>query len=69
MAKALSYEELVEYARAHKGGYYLINRFDKSAFDEWVSLFGPITKKAALRLFREAREEERRELIRESLWW
>lgn len=54
MAKALTYEELIEYARKHynKGGDGIFECWDKKTFDYYVKEFGPITKSRALEMFR-----------------
>ena len=69
MAKGLSYEELIEYARAHyaKGGDAIFECWDKRVYDEYVSLFGPISKRKALWLFRINYEEEREAAA--NCWW
>ena len=61
MAKALTYEELMEYAKAHynRGGDATFECWDRHAFDEYVEMFGPITKRVALRMFRIDYEYER----------
>lgn len=53
-AKALTYEELMDYAHKHynKGGDMTFECWDRKAFDEYVNEFGPITKSVALRMFR-----------------
>jgi len=54
MAKALTYKELIEYALKHynKGGDTTYECLDEKAFDEYVKLFGPITKRKALEMFK-----------------
>lgn len=54
MVKALTYEELIEYALKHynKGGDTTYECLDEKAFDEYVKLFGPITKRKALEMFK-----------------
>ena len=71
MAKALSYDELIEYAKAHgdKGGDAIVKSWDKAEYDEHVRLFGPISKSKALALFREEREKAHWKLIIDCLWW
>lgn len=53
-AKAMTYEELMEYAKQHynKGGDLTYECWDRQAFDEYVKEFGPITKSKALEMFR-----------------
>lgn len=60
-AKALTYEELIEYAMAHynRGGDVTVECCDKKWFDDYVAQFGPITKRVALQMFRDDYEYER----------
>lgn len=62
MAKsnALNYEEFIEYAKAHytKGGDGYYECWDKRTFDEYVEMFGEITKRKALQMFKESYEIE-----------
>lgn len=53
-AKALSYEEFMEYAKAHynKGGDGYYECWDRFAYDRYVKDFGPITKRKALKMFK-----------------
>ena len=52
--KALTYEELMQLAKEHynEGGDATYECWDESAFNEYVEMFGPMTKKAALEMFR-----------------
>ena len=61
MAKALTYEELMDYAKANytRGGDMTYECWDEKTFDEFVREFGPITKRVALKLFRWDYEYER----------
>lgn len=61
MAKALSYKELIDYAKAHytKGGDGVYECWDERTYNEYVELFGPITKRKALEMFRIDREVTR----------
>lgn len=56
MAKTLTYQELMDYARKPKnyamGGEFIAECWEEKDFDEYVKLFGPITKRDALFLFR-----------------
>lgn len=54
-AKALSYEELMEYARKHynKGGDGVFECWDERTYNEYVAEFGPITKRKALGMFKD----------------
>ena len=56
--KGLSYEELMDLARANysKGGDTVYECWDRRTFDEYVKEFGPITKSKALKMFREDRD-------------
>ncbi|MCI8828500.1 MAG: hypothetical protein HFE98_06560 [Ruminiclostridium sp.] len=60
MAKALTYEELIEYAMKHysKGGDVVVECWGRNEFDGYVKEVGPITKSQALRLFRLYRAQE-----------
>lgn len=53
-AKTLNYNELIEYARQHynKGGDAIFECWDEQTFLEYVELFGPITKRKALEMFK-----------------
>lgn len=61
MAKALSYEELIKYAKEHytKGGDGIYECWDQRTFDDYVKMFGPITKRIALGMFKLEREIQR----------
>lgn len=61
MAKALTYVELMDYAKAHynKGGDATYECWDERTFNEYVKMFGPITKRRALEMFRLDREMAR----------
>jgi len=61
MAKHLTYEELMDYAKQHynRGGDMTYECMTRETFDMWVNLFGPMTKPAALRMFRVDLEYER----------
>lgn len=60
-AKALSYVELIEYAKKHytKGGDGVYECWDERTFNDYVKMFGPITKSKALNMFRMEYEHER----------
>ena len=53
-AKAMTYEELMEYALKHynRGGDQTYECCDRKWFDEYVKMFGPMTKRKALDMFR-----------------
>ena len=61
MAKALGYEEFIEYAKKHynRGGDSYVECWDEATFDEDVRMFGPITKRKALGMFRDSYEIDR----------
>lgn len=48
-AKALTYDEFMDYAKAHynKGGDGYYECWGQRQFDDYVELFGPITKRRA----------------------
>ena len=52
--KALTYEELMALAKEHynDGGDQTYECWDERAFNVYVEMFGPITKKKALEMFR-----------------
>lgn len=54
MAKALTYDEFMDYAKKHycKGGDGYYECWDERTFAEYVELFGGITKRDALQMFR-----------------
>ena len=54
MAKGLTYEELMEYAKKHysKGGDATYECWDERIYNEYVEQFGEITKRKALAMFR-----------------
>lgn len=54
MAKGLTYEELMEYAKQHynKGGDSVYECWDERTYNEYVEMFGEITKRKALAMFR-----------------
>ena len=68
MKKGMTYEELQAYAQAYynKGGDVIVECWDRRAFDEYVGMFGPITKRTARAMFRmnAARDRE----IAASVW-
>ena len=61
MAKALTYDEFIEYAKKHyeRGGDGYVECWDKREFDEYTELAGPITKSKALKMFRDSYDIER----------
>lgn len=58
MAKALNYQEFMDYARAHytKGGDVYCETMEDYEFYDFVDKFGPITKRAALKMFKFQRD-------------
>lgn len=68
MAKALSYDDLMDYAKKHycKGGDTVFECWDKSFYDDYVAMFGPITKSKALSIFRNYKAVE--DDIRATAW-
>lgn len=54
MAKGMTFEELQAYAQAHynRGGDSVVECWDSKTYDEYVEMFGPITKRKALAMFR-----------------
>ena len=67
-ARGLSYEELIEYARQHynKGGDGIYECWDQNTYNEYVSMFGPITKRKSLRMFKDFYTE--RKEIESTIW-
>lgn len=60
-AKGLTYEELIEYGENYynRGGDSVVECWDRRTYDEYVSMFGPITKREALAMFRTSYEVDR----------
>ena len=54
MAKGLTYEELMDYAKQHynRGGDATYECCDENWYNEYVKMFGPITKRRALQMFK-----------------
>lgn len=65
----LSYSEFIALAKENytKGGDVAVECWEESQFDEYVKLFGPVTKTKALRMFREwkSKEDERIAMMRD----
>ena len=63
MAKAMTYNEFMDYAKKHynKGGDGYFECWDVRTFNEYVELFGEITKRTALGMFRTSYEIEKDE--------
>lgn len=61
MAKAMTYEEFIEYAKKHynKGGDGYVECWDRKTYDEYVEMFGPITRTKARAMFKTSYEVER----------
>ncbi len=59
--KALTYEEFIALAKENytKGGDVAVECWERYQFDEYVKMFGAVTKTKALRMFRQWREEEK----------
>ena len=53
-AQPVTYEELIELARKHynEGGDGIVECWDRDTYDTYVELFGPISKRPAMRLIR-----------------
>ena len=64
-AKAMTYEELIEYARKHynRGGDGIFECWDERTYNEYVKEFGPITKRKALAMFKDWYEHERELMV------
>lgn len=58
MAKAMTYDELMEYALKHynNGGDCVYECWDQKTFDDYVKQFGPMTKSKALKMFRDDKD-------------
>lgn len=58
MAKALNYQEFMDLSRQYysKGGDGYYECWDKKTFDEYVKMFGDITKSKALKMYKDAYE-------------
>lgn len=59
--KSLTYEEFIALAQENycKGGDVIVECWEKSQFDEYVRMFGAITKTAAIKMFRQYESEEK----------
>lgn len=59
--KALTYEEFIALAKENytKGGDVAVECWERYQFDDYVKMFGAVTKTEALRMFRQWREEEK----------
>ena len=53
-AQPVTYKELIALARKHydKGGDGIVECWDRRTFDTYVEMFGPISKRCAMRLIR-----------------
>ncbi|MCD7866759.1 MAG: hypothetical protein LUG62_00835 [Clostridiales bacterium] len=61
--KALSYEEFVELAKENytRGGDVIVECWAKYQFEDYVEMFGPVTRAKALKMFREYHGQEQEE--------
>lgn len=52
--KFLTYEELIELAKKNynKGGDGVVECWDKNTFNEYIKMFGGITKRVAMQIIR-----------------
>jgi len=59
--KALTYEEFITLAKENytKGGDVAVECWERYQFEDYVKLFGPVTKTKALQMFRQWRSEEK----------
>lgn len=59
--KALTYEEFIALAKENysKGGDVAVECWESYQFDEYVKLFGPVTKTRAMQMFRQWKNEEK----------
>ena len=72
MAKALTYEEFIEYAQKYydKGGDGYVECWGEKEFNCYVSNFGPITYSVALEMFRVDYEIEKEAAAQAANgWW
>lgn len=62
-AKALTYEEFVKLAKENynNGGDVIVECWEKYQFEDYVKLFGEITKSGALKMFKQYKNEEKEE--------
>lgn len=60
-AKVLTYEEFIALAKENycKGGDVAVECWESRQFDDYVTMFGPVTKTKALRMFRQWKDEEK----------
>lgn len=61
--KALTYEEFIALAKENynKGGDVIVECWERYQFDDYVKMFGAITKTKAMRMFREYKSQEQEE--------
>ena len=59
--KALTYEEFIALAKENynKGGDVAVECWEKYQFDEYVEMFGPVTKTKTMQMFRRWKDEEK----------
>lgn len=61
MAKTLTFVEFMDYANQHynRGGDSFVECWEEKDFNDYVEQFGPITKREALKMFREEYDIQR----------
>ena len=57
----MPYEEFIALAKENynKGGDVAVECWEKYQFDEYVEMFGPVTKTKAMQMFRRWKDEEK----------
>ena len=58
--KALTYEEFIDLAKENynKGGDVAVECWEKDQFEEYVRMFGAVTKTKAMQMFAQWKDEE-----------
>ncbi len=59
--KALTYEEFIALAKENysRGGDVAVECWERYQFEDYVKMFGPVTKTKALRMFRDWKSQEK----------
>ena len=70
--KALTYEEFIALAKENytKGGDAAVECWDKKVFDDYVKMFGTITRTKAFQMFSQwiDEEKERKAMMFSEIW-
>lgn len=60
-AKGLTYQEFIALAQENynKGGDVVVECWEEYQFDDYVKMFGAVTKRKALQMFKQYRDQEK----------